>query len=338
MSPQPADQRGPVLTLLLLALVGLLVVAWGAGAHGPRVGAPAGAAEATQPSGPTESAAEVPAPAPDDAPDAAPEAPGPTTLPHGGRRVFEDGRFLVAYYGTAGSGALGVLGEDRPAVMDRRLRRTAAAYARPGRPVQPVYELIVTIADRAPGRDGDYNHDLARAEVRRYLRAAHRHGALLLLDIQPGRADFLQVAKRWAWALRDPYVGLALDPEWRMPRGTDPGQVIGHVRAAEVNRTSAWLARLVRRHDLPEKLFVLHQFRTAMLPDIERIRQRPGLAAVQHVDGFGTRTEKMATFRAVARPRQFRLGMKVFYDEDVRRMGAPAVHRIRPRVGFVSYQ
>ena len=109
-----------------------------------------------------------------------------------------------------------------------------------------------------------------------------------MLDLQPGRADFLTVAKRWAWALEDPWVGLALDPEWRMGPRQVPGRVIGSVGAAEVNRVSAWLADLVEREGLPEKAFVLHQFRSTMIRDVERVRSsRPGLAMVQHVDGFG---------------------------------------------------
>ncbi|NPC95646.1 hypothetical protein [Nocardioides sp. zg-DK7169] len=302
----------------------------------PALGAGSAVAEPAAGSSPPDAGPEA---APDTAPDAgADEARPRTTLPHGGRTVFGGNRFLVAYYGTAGTGALGVLGEDRPAVMHRRLVRAAAPFAGRGRPVQPVYELIVTIADAHPGPDGEYHHDLARREVQRYIDAAHRHGALVLLDLQPGHADFLTVARRWAWALRDPYVGLALDPEWRMPGGEVPGRVIGHVRADEVNRTSAWLSRLVARHDLPQKLFVLHQFRGDMLPDLEHVRARRGLVMVQHADGFGTRSQKLASYRAIARPRQFTMGWKLFYDEDVDRMGAAAVRRVRPHVRFVSFQ
>jgi hypothetical protein len=291
----------------------------------------------TEPStGPTSDPSTDPSTVPSTGPTTAPT--GPSLLPGGGRRVFGGHRFLVAYYGTAETGALGVLGETRPEQMQRRVHRAAVPFRRPGRPVQVVYELIVTIADRAPGRDGDYSHDIDRRSVARYIRAAHRHGALLLLDLQPGRSDFLTVAKRWAWALKDPWVGLALDPEWRLGPHLVPAQVIGHVRAAEVNRTSAWLARLARRHHLPEKLFVLHQFRTTMIERIERVRGRDALAMVQHVDGFGTRREKMATYHAVQRPGQFTMGMKIFYDEDRGRMGPAFVHAIRPRVRFVSYQ
>ena len=266
-----------------------------------------------------------------------PAAPGPG-LPGGATSIFGDGRFLVAYYGTAETGALGVLGETPPDVMQRRVQRAARPFARRKQPVQIVYELIVSIADRYAGPGGDYSHDIPRREVQKYIDAAHRHDALLLLDIQPGRSDFLTVAKRWAWALKDPYVGIALDPEWRMGPHDVPGGRIGSVGAGEVNRVSAWLRDLVARHALPQKLFVLHQFRTDMIDDIGAIEPRRGLVMVQHIDGFGTPGQKLDTLHAVARPRQFLMGFKLFYDEDTDRMSAADVRRIRPRVRFVSYQ
>lgn len=259
-------------------------------------------------------------------------------LPGGGYRVFGHHRFLVAYYGTAQTGSMGVLGQSDPTTMQRRLMRAARPFRRVGERLQPVYELIVTVADGSPGPDGDYSHDIPRSSVRTYLRAAHRNHALLLLDLQTGRADFPSVARRWAWALKDPSVGLALDPEWRMGQHQIPAHVIGSVRAREVNRTSAWLSRMVRRDGLPEKLFVLHEFRLTMLPDVQKIVHRPGLAMVQHADGFGTRAQKLATYHAIARPRQFRQGFKLFYDWDVHRFTPRQVRRIRPTVSFVSYQ
>jgi hypothetical protein len=270
---------------------------------------------------------------------ASPESPPPTkSLPGGATSIFGDGRFLVAYYGTAETGALGVLGETSPETMARRVRRAAAPFARKKQPTQIVFELIVSIADRHAGPGHDYSHDIPRAEVQKYIDAAHRHDALLLLDIQPGRSNFLTAAKRWAWALEDPYVGLALDPEWRMGKHGVPGARIGSVRAEEVNTVSAWLRDLVARHQLPQKLFVLHQFRTDMIDHIGSIEPRRGLVMVQHVDGFGTPGQKLDTFHAVARPRQFFMGFKLFYDEDIHRMSAGDVRRINPRVRFVSFQ
>lgn len=330
MPDNQPDQRGPVLFLVLLAMIGLIVIAWGVGREDAN-GEP--------------SVVEPPvverggAPAPSDVETPAPEKRvEPGTLPGGGTKVFEGNRFLVAYYGTGQTSALGVLGETDPDTMDRRLHRAARPFRKPGQPLRHVYELIVTIADGHPGKDGDYSHDIPRSEVRRYIRAAHRNDALLLLDIQPGRSTFLEAAKRWEWALRDPWVGLALDPEWRMGPRQVPAHTVGQVSASEVNRTSGWLSRLTAREALPQKLFVLHQFRVDMIERIGLVEQRPELAMVQHVDGFGTPRQKLATYHAVARPKQFTMGFKLFYDEDVRRMQSRAVHAVRPKVRFVSFQ
>lgn len=258
-------------------------------------------------------------------------------LPRGGRTIFPE-HFLVAYYGTAGTGALGVLGEDTPDRITSRLRRAAKPFVASGRTVQIVYELIVTIVDAHPGADGNYNHDIARSHVERYIRAAHRNRALLVLDLQPGRSDFLTVAKRWRWALRDPWVGLALDPEWRMAPGQVPARTIGQVRAKEVNHVSKWLTQIAVERDHPQKLFMVHQFRTDMVINIDNVIGRPRLAMVQHVDGFGTRSQKLSTYHSVAQPDQFNMGLKLFYDEDTGLMSPARVLKIRPRVRFVSYQ
>ena len=339
-----------VLVAVFLAMVGLIgmaavvpdaqnLPAWGAVPESGTTVASTSALTDTAHATTAEGGGTTITPAPADG-SSAPPAPAPVTksLPHGATSIFGDDRFLVAYYGTAETGALGVLGETPPDAMQRRVHRAAAPFVRRDQPVQVVYELIVTIADRHAGKDGDFAHDIPRREVQKYIDAAHKHDALLLLDIQPGRAHFLDAAKRWAWALKDPYVGLALDPEWRMGRHGVPGTRIGSVGATEVNRVTAWLRDLIVHNALPQKLFVLHQFRTDMIDDIGRIEPRRGLVMVQHVDGFGTPGQKLDTFHTVARPQQFLMGFKLFYDEDVRRMSAGDVRRIRPKVRFVSFQ
>jgi hypothetical protein len=261
----------------------------------------------------------------------------PAELPFGGRHIYP-GRTLVAYYGTAGTGSLGVLGEESIPVMTRRLRRAARPFTRPGRPAQIVYELIVTVADRVPGEGHDFSHDIAREKVQAFIDAAHRNKALLVLDLQPGRDTFTEVVKRWRWALKDPWVSLALDPEWRMGGHQVPGHVVGSVGAAEVNRVGAWLQRLTTADRLPDKLLVLHEFRSDMIRNPGRIRDRRRLVELQHVDGFGSRRQKLATYRRVERHRQFRMGLKLFYDEDRGLVRPAQVLRLRPAVQFVSYQ
>lgn len=267
-----------------------------------------------------------------------PEPSPVPTLPGGGQQVFSHGQFLVAYYGTADTASLGVLGEAGPDQIMGRLRAATRPFARPGRQAQPVYELITTVVQGAAGPDGTYSNDISRDKVRAYIAAAHRNKTLLVLDLQPGRSDFLTVAKRWEWALRDPWVGLALDPEWRMGPNQLPARQIGSVSATEVNRVSAWLSDLTARHRLPQKLFLLHQFSSGMVTNPDAIEDRETLAMVQHIDGYGTQEQKLATYHHVARPQQFVMGFKLFYDEDINLMNAARVLQIRPRVRFVSYQ
>ncbi|WP_306214019.1 hypothetical protein [Actinoplanes sp. RD1] len=257
-------------------------------------------------------------------------------LPLGGTKIFPDYR-VVAYYGTAGTGTLGVLGEGSPDAMLPKLRAAAKPFAG-DRKVQAAYELIASVAQAGPGKDGDYSQMIAMSKIQQYVDQARRNKVMVILDLQPGRGDFLPQAKQLERFLVQPHVGLALDPEWRMPAGKVPGKTIGKVSAAEVNRVSAYVSGLVAQHQLPEKLFVVHQFRSSMLPDVGKIQKRPGLALVQHVDGFGTRSEKDATWNRLRRPQQFHLGYKLFYDEDIKRYGARDLLKFTNVPELVTFQ
>ena len=70
----------------------------------------------------------------------------------------------------------------------------------------------------------------------------------------------------------------------------------------------------------------------------DRTARRPGLAMVQHIDGFGTRSQKDATLARLRRPKQFHIGYKLFYDEDVRLYQPRDVLRFTPVPDYVSYQ
>jgi hypothetical protein len=289
------------------------------------------------PTSPSPSASAPAPPAPAGPSPSASAAPGSTPeLPLGGTRIFPTYR-VVAYYGTAGTATLGVLGEGTPDKMLPKLRAAAKPFAG-GRKVQVAYELIASVAQAGPGRDGDYSQMIPMARIQQYVDQARRNRVLVILDLQPGRGDFLPQARQLERFLVQPHVGLALDPEWRMPQGKVPGRTIGKVGSGEVNRVSDYVAGLVKRHNLPEKLFVLHQFRSSMLPDVARIKKQPGLAMVQHVDGFGTRSEKDATWNRLRRPQQFHLGYKLFYDEDVKRYRAADVLEFKPVPELVSFQ
>ena len=82
----------------------------------------------------------------------------------------------------------------------------------------PALELISTLAQSAPGDDGLHRLRQESATIRRHLRAARAIKGLLVLDIQPGQADFVEEVRALEPYLSQPDVGLALDPEWSVPR------------------------------------------------------------------------------------------------------------------------
>jgi hypothetical protein len=268
---------------------------------------------------------------------AAAPTPKPLELPRGGRTILPDFR-VVAYYGAPQDRQLGALGIGTPAHAARRLAHQAKPYGRRSRPILPALELIAVVAAGAPGENGLYNLRQPDSVIRRYLKAARKAKALLLLDIQPGRSDFFTEVTRLRKWLAQPDVGLALDPEWRMGPGEVPGKVIGRVGAREVNATTAWLAQLVKRKDLPQKLVLVHQFTDDMVPEKE-LKRPDGLAYVLNVDGFGSQALKIAKYHDfVAQAPGFRRGFKLFYQEDANTMSPGQVMRLSPRPDVVVYE
>jgi hypothetical protein len=260
-------------------------------------------------------------------------------LPRGGRTIFP--RFtVVAHYGTAGTGALGILGEGKPEDAGPRLLKAAAPFAAAsGRPVLPAMELISSIAQRAPGPDGTYSTYIPDADVARYLAEARKVKALVILDLQPGRADFLDQAKHFEKFLSEPDVGLAIDPEWKLTPTQRPLGQIGATDATSINRVSAWLAELVQQRGLPEKLFMVHQFRTFQIPDRERMVARPGLATVLHADGFGTQRVKKQVYDVISyKTGPVHNALKLFIDEDTNMMTPVEAMAVRPRPELITYQ
>jgi hypothetical protein len=258
-------------------------------------------------------------------------------LPLGGRTIFPHYR-VVAYYGAPQAHSLGALGIGSPDFAARRLRRQAKPYVKKTRPVMLAFELIVDVANAAPGEDGLYRTRQPDNIIRRYLRAARRAHALLVLDIQPGHADFLTETKHLDRWLREPDVGLALDPEWNTP-GAQPGSVIGSVDAATVNDVSRHVAAIVRERNLPEKLFIVHQFTPDMIQGKDHVLHRPGLAIAMNVDGFGDRANKVSKYREFTHDRtHFHRGFKLFYEEDLGLMRPRSVLALQPPPDLIVYE
>ncbi len=245
---------------------------------------------------------------------------------------------MIGLYGNGSGPALGVLGEQTPEESATRVANLASTWKSFGRPVLGTFEFIATTAQAAPGGDGLYRARATDADIQRYLDVARANGLYLVLDIQPGRSDFLTETKVYEKFLKEPNVGIALDPEWHVGPGSLPGVSIGSVTAAEVNEVSNYLAKIVTDNHLPQKLFVLHQFQRRMIPDRELVVNRAGLATTFHMDGFGSQSEKLATWGFTQANTPFHNGFKLFLRQDTNLFTPAQVSALSPRVDLVTYQ
>ena len=264
------------------------------------------------------------------------------TLPRGAREVFPRYR-LVGYAGVTGAGTLGRLGtgplDQRVAEIERKAKPYAA-----GRKVLPVVEVIATVVQANPGRDGKYRVRLTDSQIAAYHQAARKHRAVLLLNLQPGRSEFITEAKAFEKWLREPDVGVALDPEWAMDPGQRPGGAYGHTTGAQLDEVSRYLAGLVKRYDLPEKVMVYHQVARSVVRKESGLKDHDGVAVVKSVDGLGPPGSKINTYRVVNKttPKFVHAGFKLFFTEDRddggRLMTPKEVLTLKPRPEYVMYE
>ena len=272
---------------------------------------------------------------------ATPTVPSRPQLPGGGRTLLPEHR-LVGFAGVPGSTAMGRLGIGRLDDRAKELVRVGKPYA-DGRKVMPVLELIATIVQPQPGRDGKWRSRVSAQVVDDYLAAARKVGGILLIDIQPGRADFLEEVKSYERWLTQPDVGIALDPEWAMGPGQVPMKVFGHTTGTKIDEVAAYLASIVKKHDLPEKALVFHQLRVSIVSNEKAIRRHPGVVIIKSVDGIGNQAEKTTTWTSLTKklPPAVNPGFKLFYEEDARHgplMTPQQVLALRPKPDYVLYE
>lgn len=259
----------------------------------------------------------------------------------GGNRIFPNHR-MIALYGAPEAPVLGALGRQDLDEAIVRVKRLANKYQpHMTETALPTFEIIATVASEFPTGNNDYSRQLPYKTLNKWIQTARENGVYVILDLQPGRTDFLTQAKQLKPLLAQPNVGLALDPEWRLKKHQKPLVQIGAVSIKEVNQTARWLAELTRENNLPQKVFLLHQFRLDMLPDRQLLQtNHPELAFAIQMDGQGTQSQKQETWRAILRdaPARTNFGWKNFLVKDTRTLTPKQTMKITPKPWYVSYQ
>lgn len=252
---------------------------------------------------------------------------------------------LVCYYGNPNSSRMGALGEYPKDEMLRRLQDEVAAWtaADPETPAKPCLHMVSVVAQGEAGTSGHYRSIMLDETVKMVHDWAREIDAEFIVDIQVGTDDIRNILPRFEWILTSPDVHLAVDPEFYMKDGTPPGRKIGTMDAADINYVTDYLAKLIREHDLPPKMLIIHRFTRGMVTNSANIHLRPEVQVVIDMDGWGAPWLKRDSYRdyIVREPVQY-TGFKLFYHNDTKNgdalMSPADVLRLRPVPHYIQYQ
>jgi hypothetical protein len=255
--------------------------------------------------------------------------------------IFADQQ-VVSFYGFPGIPFMGALGSYSPAGAIAAVGQFAEQYDALNGSLGATAAVhpIVAVAQPTPQNDGSYLSRMDSATISSYVEAARATGALVFFDIQIGWADPLDEVKRLEPFLREPFVHLALDPEFATKiYGAAPGSVIGSLGANDVNRVQAYLAQLVREEGIPPKAVVLHQFNGIMLLDPTTYDDVPEVEIVIDMDGFGGPEIKTRHYGFYALASYSEVpAIKLFFNWDVPLMSPATIQSLSTAPGLIIYQ
>jgi len=209
---------------------------------------------------------------------------------------------VVAYYAVPGAAATGPAYQPTESMLDR-LKEQGEAYQRldPAHPVKLGIDLVVSVPDRYKGKSGTYSHHVDAGTIQRYVEFCEQNDLLLFLDLNIGWADPVTELEFFSPYLQQPFVEVAIDPEWMFPRHNGiPGKNLSNVRASDLNPLIEAVAAMPMKYHVPRKVMIIHQYRgdgdgkanpynpaTSEIADKRDIVNDPRVDLVIHIDSVG---------------------------------------------------
>ena len=254
---------------------------------------------------------------------------------------------VVAYYGNLYSTRMGALGEFPKKEMFRRLQAEVKKWTAADSltPAIPALHYIAITAQNDPGKAGKYRLRMPFSQIDTVVNWAKEINALVFIDIQVGLSTLQEEVPEFEKYLAMPNVHFGIDPEFSMKTGKKPGSVIGTFDAADINYVTGYLAEIVKKHNIPPKILVVHRFTGPMVTNTKNIKLRPEVQIVMDMDGWGYSAKKIGTYNQFIYPQPVQFtGFKIFYHNDTVRGGdkqemqPEAVLKLRPKPMYIQYQ
>lgn len=255
---------------------------------------------------------------------------------------------IVAFYGNLYSKRMGALGEYPKDEMIAKLKGEVKNWhdADPSLPVIPALHYVAVTAQGAPGKDGKFRARMPFHQIDTIVQWANEIKGLAFVDIQVGLSTLPAEVPPLEKYLIMPNVHLGIDPEFAMlgKGGKRPGSVIGTYNADDINYVIDYLAGLVKKHNIPPKILVVHRFTNPMVREYQRIKRVPQVQIVMDMDGWGDKILKKSSYLLYEKrdPVQF-TGFKIFYKNDIR-SGADQLYTpkevlsFQPKPIYIQYQ
>lgn len=254
---------------------------------------------------------------------------------------------VVSYYGNLYSKQMGILGELPKDSMLRKLRGEVEKWTKADSviPAVPALHYIAVTAQSAPGAGGKYRLRMPFHQIDTVLSWAKEIDALVFIDIQVGLSTLQQELPEFEKYLSLPNVHFGIDPEFSMKTGARPGSVIGTFDAADINYVTDYLAGLVKKHNLPPKMLVVHRFTQGMVTNYKNITLKPEVQIIMDMDGWGEAERKVNTYQMFIHPEPVQFtGFKIFYKNDTkkvnrsREMQPEELLKLKPVPVYIQYQ
>ena len=256
---------------------------------------------------------------------------------------------VVAYYGNLYSNRMGALGKWPKKEMIPRLLDEVKKWndADPTIKSIPGLHYIAVTAQGNPGKDNKWRYRMPYNQIDTILNWAKEINAVVFIDVQVGLSDVQSEVKHYEKYLALPNVHFGIDPEFAMNAkgGKKPGSVIGSLDAKDINWVADYLADLVRKNNLPPKMFMVHRFTQGMVTNAKDIKLHPELQIIMDMDGWGPTSKKKSTYYSWIAPEPVQFtGFKLFYVNDTEysnqkeMMTREEVLALRPKPIYIQYQ